>query len=756
MESETIQSYLQRHMESKSRRAPDNLSFENPHSCDLCENIYVELSDEKGVICCNECRQPFHRGLLVPYGKGCHGDDPVAITDESQNWTSLAVKMNYHIPSIIEASENGCKFQTWILDAIERWNAWTWIKTDIKTTILGGGTFGIYGTLRQPPNVFAQLSVALDTDTVSSYMPIRSEHLTTIDGWTTSTDVASSLITARPYEHDVKSAMSMEFARSCLEECVSTHRDCRRAGLETDLFPETTNVAEIPTRLIRTGVTSSSDDIALVDGAGADMRDICAVGFVALSYCWGGEQPFRLTAETSQELKTGIQPSRLPQTLQDAIFVCRALNIGYLWVDSLCIFQDDQIDKEKEVSRMASYYTAARLTICAASASNCTDGFLSRRKTVAYDTGPFRLKLRTRAGQAMDHIYLVKPVPEYRDSEAEPITKRGWTLQESMMSRRLLIFARKQLYWKCAAGYAGCGGGETRITNSGHDTSDLFVYPMPNILPIRVLKSGYPDLWHKIVDEYTTRELSKGRDKLLAVSALAQYVASRVRRSVYFAGLLIDEDEPRSWIHQLLWHVRTRDCVRPKLYRAPSWSWASLDGPVQSTPDLCYPLDLSKRVAFATVDDAQVTLSLYSAPYGAVTAGHMVMTAKMCTPRDLIAGLNSCAIVWNDEYNFSRIILHLWPDTTGDRKTIEAALEDGGKHKVLMIACFYAFRNRDALARFETTLHGIVVDVSNTRPDEYVRVGCFEVYIREEKTLKSLNHVVRMLDHIKPRTIRIV
>lgn len=65
--------------------------------------------------------------------------------------------------------------------------------------------------------------------------------------------------------------------------------------------------------------------------------------------------------------------------LQDAIKTCRSLSISYLWIDALCITQDDPLDWERESASVGLIYLNAYLTICALSSDSCTGSFLDRK-----------------------------------------------------------------------------------------------------------------------------------------------------------------------------------------------------------------------------------------------------------------------------------------------------------------------------------------------------------------------------------------
>ena len=111
--------------------------------------------------------------------------------------------------------------------------------------------------------------------------------------------------------------------------------------------------------------------------------------YIALSHCWGSKKgPSRTLLTNLQEHKTSIMLYPDSKIIQDAIRITRALHIRYLWVDSLCIIQDDPIDWEQQSTEMTTIYANARLTISAASAHEEETGFLTNRSGPHYFKGP--------------------------------------------------------------------------------------------------------------------------------------------------------------------------------------------------------------------------------------------------------------------------------------------------------------------------------------------------------------------------------
>jgi hypothetical protein len=98
--------------------------------------------------------------------------------------------------------------------------------------------------------------------------------------------------------------------------------------------------------------------------------------YAALSYCWGKSLPFITEQSSLQQHLQEISFEELPRTLPDSIMMARYLEFDYIWIDCLCIVQDDREDWNREAARMANVYSYAALTIAAGGASDCNDGFL--------------------------------------------------------------------------------------------------------------------------------------------------------------------------------------------------------------------------------------------------------------------------------------------------------------------------------------------------------------------------------------------
>ena len=296
--------------------------------------------------------------------------------------------------------------------------------------------------------------------------------------------------------------------------------------------------------------------------------------YAALSHCWGASQPLKLTSAIKESFKERITYSHLPKTFQEAIAVTRALGLRYLWIDSLCIIQDSRQDWEKQCTAMVHIYRDSYVTLAAAAASSCTSGFLKPREilteTVEFSEGTdFDKIILSHRGP---DIYIFK----HGHERETPLSRRGWVLQETLLSRRVLSMGRKGIYLECFTNIQ---------TEACHYPINTWTYAVLQRVPKRKIDSlqtiqELRDYWQDIVRHYSFLLLTKPADKLPALSGLASEF-QQATGFEYLAGMW-REDLPRG----LAWYnpigiVRKHPYLQLQdhgglPYVAPSWSWASL------------------------------------------------------------------------------------------------------------------------------------------------------------------------------------
>ncbi|KAF4449180.1 hypothetical protein FALBO_16708 [Fusarium albosuccineum] len=296
------------------------------------------------------------------------------------------------------------------------------------------------------------------------------------------------------------------------------------------------------------------------------------VEYIALSHRWSDATP-KLLREGSEGFHNYQHDNVLPQDYQDIISICRAMSIRYLWIDSLCIFQDKEDDFHHEAAIMMDIYQNAFLTL-----SICWDfsgaSIFRKRRPRTIPRKPPRLH-QIEASPVSGNFAFVG-YAEFDDNVANSlINRRGWVLQERCLSRRMLYLGNDHLYWDCD-GDTNTGitseAGPENSSASGQRTS-IFTDEM------LLVNSSWPDL----VSKYTRCALTRKEDKFIAISGLAQVFAKRTG-GAYFAGIWTEY-----WAPDLLWTPATANIhsymenvttEASSGLRAPSWSWAGFQGPV--------------------------------------------------------------------------------------------------------------------------------------------------------------------------------
>lgn len=196
----------------------------------------------------------------------------------------------------------------------------------------------------------------------------------------------------------------------------------------------------MPTRLIR--LERDTRHVRLVDAT-----TIGSETYVALSHCWGqikGSERFCTLTSNIKDRQRSIEIEKLPKTFRDAINITRGIGKRLIWIDSLCIIQDHPDDWEKEAATMEQVFSNAYCTIGASSAESSDDGFLgtrARRECVPVYT------------EESETLYVCLPIDDfYKHVELGPLNRRGWVLQERVLSRRMIHYTSTQVYWECGDG----------------------------------------------------------------------------------------------------------------------------------------------------------------------------------------------------------------------------------------------------------------------------------------------------------------
>lgn len=430
---------------------------------------------------------------------------------------------------------------------------------------------------------------------------------------------STQTILGRPVSPEPELAL----ARAWLQQCFEKHGDC-----------STERPVELPTRLIAVGEENVKEP-HLSYTAGQKGR------YLTLSHQWGEPSSSITRTYTSnlEEMLVEIPLSSMAQNFKDAITVTRTLGYQYLWIDSFCIVQDSTEDWQRECSKMASIYENADLTIAASYASSSTVGFLesrapfywrytdtSHRSEVVDDFPGLVLQI----GEAQVGLFRRTTSPFLEeDHNSSPLMRRAWVVQERLLSARTLSFNLDQMTFHCQR----CIWHESlrhpshrKVIDNHWDGQMLDT----SLMTLRTLKgatgtdtNGVMRHWYNVVEKYSACEITKGDDRLPALSGLASRVAGQLGL-VYSAGLWEGD-----LLRGLTWYCvsiepGTKLAKFESTMYTPSWSWAGPQRPVRFVRTMNDGLD---------VEDAQVRgMEMVPSgfdPFGNVAVGRITLEGHM-------------------------------------------------------------------------------------------------------------------------------
>ncbi|KAH7380574.1 heterokaryon incompatibility protein-domain-containing protein [Phaeosphaeria sp. MPI-PUGE-AT-0046c] len=374
-------------------------------------------------------------------------------------------------------------------------------------------------------------------------------------------------------------------ARSWLRTCLVEHgTSC-----------STNRPATLPTRVLR---IDGPEQVALHLSNGEDESYICLSHFQS-------EVPWK----------------DLPKTFRDAIHVTLQLGLRFLWIDSLCIIQDSAEDWQREGSMMANIYESALVTLAATKAPNANSGLFAHSearllsRVIQLDSQKMRTDDAVQAVHAREYI----PHGMQNDRRTTPLLTRGWAFQERLLSRRTIHFADTEVGFECDT-YQPC--------ECSSEVS--MISKIPGLLRFRSTQLSDPhihtDIWYQMVNVYTQKLLTYSTDIFPALQGLAHRFSSGMGH--YYAG-----HWETGLDFSLTWHrgqnlgLKSGSEPRPRPqtpanWRAPSWSWASIDGEVAFQQVFGrYPK------AFVTILNVMTT-PVGDDPMGQITSGALVLAGK--------------------------------------------------------------------------------------------------------------------------------
>ena len=393
-----------------------------------------------------------------------------------------------------------------------------------------------------------------------------------------------------------------------IEDCVCHHSNycaIHRAG-----------TSRLPTRLLHIQNSGGTFhvNLCLVSEIGLFASD------ATLSHVWGSGSPIKLLRKNVLKFKQGIPFTRLPPTFAHAVKLTDALGLSYLWIDSLCIIQDDPLDWEAESTVMCDVYRGSTINIAASASVDCKGGLFRQRNLLSVTPCVFQ----TRACGYALACGNIRTSPVAR----EPLSRRAWAVQERLLAPRTVHFTANSVYFECHSGtvsdidafnnYKIRNGISNQVSNWAADSTLVGSYGRINV-ELCLIR------WQKVVKIYTEAQLTHESDKLIAIAGLAKFFQDLWPDPTitYLAGL---------WSfnlgYWLLWRITSskRDRKTRKTSCAPSWSWTSVKGSIE-WPEYRY-----WRYACRTyiIEARNVPPNN---PFGSVQGGYIRIRGRMCSTK---------------------------------------------------------------------------------------------------------------------------
>lgn len=412
-------------------------------------------------------------------------------------------------------------------------------------------------------------------------------------------------------------------------------------------------------------VEKSAQKIYLVsqrEGAGERRSGKQKIGgrYVTLSHCWGKADFIKLTAKNIEKWQDGMHVVNLPQTFQDAIeFACQLDNVRYIWIDALCIIQGDEKDWLAQSALMHEVYMHSYCNISATAAADSTKGLFFGRNpsTLWYGEVSVRLEDDLRGNKGILIRCKIFDLSFWEEIvDHAPVNRRSWVFQERLLAPRVIHWCKDQIAFECReTDRAECL--PLGLPHYQRKGSNIIEEPKLKCIDVQTGKqlrelrledegnSAAPtiedrslylyEIWKRWVETYSKMAISYHRDRLIALSGIAAMMTSVLKEhgseDEYIAGMW-----RKHMASQLLWHVNEGNGLarqpfentRPKdhkvstkeIYRAPSFSWASVETP----RGVSFPETTDKEMLI-TVDVVRLTHVEGSDDSGLLTDGYVVI-----------------------------------------------------------------------------------------------------------------------------------
>lgn len=408
----------------------------------------------------------------------------------------------------------------------------------------------------------------------------------------------------------------------------------------------------------------------------------------------------------------------------------RHLGIRHLWVDSLCICQDDPHDWARESARMADIYSNACLVIAANHADDAYGGCFHTRSTQP----SCQVNLPGYADNVhVRFVFISDEIDWDRGGfPSEPLSKRAWGLQERALARRVLHFNSRQLCFECDNGIVS-EDGSRQARPHGH-------LPRLHQSVVQPDQEDPHTLWYSLIWEYGLRDLTYATDKLPAMSGFAKLLSKGIGAE-YVAGIWSN-----ALTDGLAWQgLGSRQPASQDHYVGPSWSWASYGGVAAMTQS-----PENQHIDIATVLDWKVELKSEANPFGALSGAWLHIRGSII-PLSASEGTDDIALKFK-RAGLTPIVRATTSYVKGDESSHNISFDydeipRSGKWrtmslKVLLLAGFASAdgndEDKDEGKEIDRSVFGLVViDAGNSNANEMQRVGWMSLHTREAERIQG-------------------
>lgn len=404
-----------------------------------------------------------------------------------------------------------------------------------------------------------------------------------------------------------------------VNKCLNDHPECRDTRQANYLKP---------TRLLY--LDPDQTDILML----IPVTKLKEYHYVTLSHRWGSPAPPKLSKLNNDPdqrneifvgtLEKGMRITELPRIFQDAIRIVRRCGLRYLWIDSLCIFQDKDpenrnLDWAKEADKMADIYAGGVFNIAATCCPNSEAGLIPAKRDILLPIVP------DMAGRGTARILWENPFDRFEEEIiSSELLSRGWVYQEVLLMPANLFCTAEEMWWSCShtTGPETFPRGAVRKSIlSTPSTEAILIKPFRELFTERrkALMAHQAlnaiDAWMKILQYYPATSVTFSSDRLVAIAGIANLIKAQyptqLKNAIYHSGIWFSPKDPFS-LNQLLWSRRPEDKIALHTYAVsnpnliPSWS----------------PVNINGRVEFVGTDLAKDELCIWLPEFVSVGGGY--------------------------------------------------------------------------------------------------------------------------------------